>query len=677
MVSGCGPTRAPTALRVCGLATLLCLTAASATAGEQLGALVSPGRLSQPHAELEGIRSCIKCHEAGQRVSTAKCLSCHTPIADRIRAKRGVHRSVQGECVTCHAEHQGAAGELRPFTTAGFDHGREAGYPLDGRHAPLAAKCESCHKTRTFLAASTACASCHTDTHKGTLGNRCETCHTTSAAFKDVSQAFDHTKAAFRLEGAHQKVACAACHKNQQFKGLAFATCDSCHRDPHTPKQAESCAACHTAASWRTRRFDHERTKFVLKGQHQTTACAACHVKPALQVTPGHATCAACHQDPHRGRFKEDCASCHNEQSFAKAPFDHATTAFPLTGKHAPATCVACHTNLTRVAARTGRPAQAATVDFGGLKRDCVSCHDDTHKGDLGASCESCHTTERFAVTTYAHRTPAPFFDGAHTPATCVQCHAPTGSAATPRAGASDCAGRPGRPGRGRRLGCRDSAHGADARPPLPTSTSSATPRTCVTCHADAHLGQVAQTCESCHSVSLAKFAVASTFDHARTKFSLGGKHASLACAKCHDTKTQAFLAGAGTAVRLIGLGTTCASCHQDVHLGQLGARCETCHSDQTFKVGTYTHQNAAQAAFFAGAHRKTACSACHTPATGAFAAGNGTAVRYAIATTCTSCHKDVHNGALGPKCADCHRLDRLAGGRLAPSTLAATRSAR
>ncbi len=643
MVSGCGTPGLRTWVGGVGLALLLCLATATAARGEQLGALVSPGRLSQPHANLEGIRSCDKCHEAGQRVTAAKCLSCHTPIAERIRARRGVHKSVQGDCVTCHAEHQGASGELRPFDTARFDHARDAGYPLDGKHAPLAAKCDACHKTRSFLAVSTSCASCHTDSHKGTLGTKCETCHSTKIAFKEGRQGFDHAKAAFPLDGAHQKVACESCHKNQQFKGLAFARCDSCHRDPHTPKQAESCATCHTATSWRTRRFDHERTAFALKGQHQTTACVACHVKPALQVTPRHDTCAACHQDPHAGRFKQDCASCHNEQSFTKAPFDHATTLFPLTGKHAPATCAACHKNLTRVAARTGRSAPTPTVDFGGLKRDCASCHDDTHKGDLGASCETCHSTERFAVPTYAHRTSSPFFEGAHTEVTCVKCHA-TGPSVTAAASLP---------------GALASAH------------FTATPRTCVTCHADVHLGQVAVTCENCHSVSLAKFAVAPAFDHARTKFPLGGKHAPVACAKCHEAKTQAFPAGVGTAVRLTGLVTTCATCHQDVHLGQLGARCETCHTDQTFKLESYTHRNAAASGFFGGAHRKTACSACHAPATGAFAAGRGTAVRYAIDTTCTSCHRDVHNGALGPKCADCHRLDRLAARLVAPPSLA------
>lgn len=662
MVSGRCRTVAWHLARVVGLTALVVVGSASVAEARQLGALVSPGRLSQPHATLEGIRSCDKCHEAGERVTAAKCLSCHTPIADRIRAKRGVHRAVQGDCVTCHAEHQGATGELRPFDTTSFDHAREAGYPLDGLHAPLGAKCATCHKTRSYLGVSTACASCHSDTHKGTLGNRCETCHTARTVFKQASQSFDHSKAAFPLEGAHQKVACESCHKNQQFKGVAFATCASCHRDPHAPKQPESCATCHTVASWRTRRFDHARTKFALKGEHQTTACVACHARPALQVTPKYDSCAACHTDPHRGRFKQDCASCHNEQSFAKAPFDHATTPFPLTGKHQPATCVACHKNLTRVAVRTGRSAPAPTVDFGGLKRDCGSCHDDTHQGDLGATCETCHSTERFAVTTYAHRTPGTFFEGTHTPVTCAKCHAPSGTARVPVL---------------TRATVRAAAAGAaPAVPPGPLANVhfTATPRTCLSCHADVHLGQVAQTCESCHSVALAKFAVAPTFDHARTTFPLGGKHAPVACVKCHEKKTQTFPAGPGTAARLTGLATTCVSCHQDLHLGQFGPtgqRCETCHTDQAFKLTAYTHKNAAQAPFFVGAHRKAACSGCHTSATGQFAAGRGTAVRYAIDTTCTSCHRDVHNGALGPKCADCHRLDRVAARQLQPSALA------
>jgi len=634
--------------------------AAAAAEARQLGALVSPGRLSQPHAALEGIRNCTTCHEAGARVTGAKCLACHQPIAERIRARRGVHRDVQsGDCVTCHAEHQGASGELRPFDIARFDHARDAGYPLDGRHAPLAANCAACHKTRSYLTARTTCGSCHQDTHRGTLGARCESCHTTRVAFRDGRQGFDHSKAAFPLAGAHERVACESCHKNQQYKGIAFATCTACHADPHTPKATASCTTCHSPASWRSRRFDHQATRFPLAGRHQAVACAECHVRPALQVTPRFDTCAACHADPHRGAFKQDCRSCHDEQSFTKAPFDHTTTAFPLTGKHAPATCVACHTNLARVAQRTGRPTRPATVDFGGLRSTCASCHDDVHAADLGSACETCHSTERFAVATYDHRRDGPFFAGAHGPATCEACHLST--APVPMAAlALTRVPRPRTSGPTAAVAGPTPVHG-----PLAGVKLSAAGRACATCHADAHLGQVGTACETCHGVEAATFAVTAGFDHARSKFALGGKHATVPCAKCHRSETGVFPAGTGNATRLTGLATTCAACHADVHRGQLGARCENCHTDRTFAVTAYTHQNPAQRTFFVGAHARATCSSCHTAAGGGSPAGAGAAVRYAITTACTSCHRDVHNGALGPRCADCHRLDRSA--RLMP----------
>lgn len=643
-------------------AAVLLATVATATGVEarQLGALVSPGRLSQPHATLEGIRNCTTCHEAGARVTPGKCLACHQPIAERIRARRGVHRAVgAGECVTCHAEHQGAEGELRPFDLSQFDHARDAGYPLDGRHAPLAANCAACHKTRSFLAARTTCGSCHQDTHKGTLGAKCESCHTTRVAFSDGRQAFDHSKAAFPLAGAHERVACESCHKNQQYKGVAFAACTACHTDPHTPKATAACTSCHSPASWRSRRFDHQTTRFPLAGRHQAVACAECHVRPALQVTPRFDTCAACHADPHRGAFTQDCKSCHSEQSFTTATFDHRITAFPLTGKHEPATCVACHENLARAAQRTGRPTRPAVVDFGGLRSACSSCHDDVHAADLGTACETCHSTERFAVTTYAHRRADAFFAGGHAPATCEACHLP--SAPVPMAALlATRVARPRITEPAVTLPGATPVHG-----PLAATKLSAATRTCNSCHADPHLGQVGTACERCHAVDTAKFAVTVGFDHARATFALGGKHATVACAQCHRPETAVFPAGSGTATRLTGVATTCAACHADVHRGQLGTRCESCHTDQTFALTAYTHKNPTQRAFFTGAHARAACANCHTAASGALPAGAGTAVRYAIATECTTCHRDVHNGALGPKCADCHRFDRMA--RLMP----------
>jgi hypothetical protein len=60
--------------------------------------------------------------------------------------------------------------------------------------------------------------------------------------------------------------------------------------------------------------------------------------------------------------------------------FDHNTTRFPLTGKHAKVECASCHT---------------ATIENN--PRECIACHkkDEPHKGRR-PDCAQCHTTNRF-----------------------------------------------------------------------------------------------------------------------------------------------------------------------------------------------------------------------------------------------------------------------------------------
>ncbi|MEJ2190323.1 MAG: cytochrome c3 family protein, partial [Acidobacteriota bacterium] len=157
-----------------------------------VGQLLSPGPLSAAHAKLEGLDNCNKCHEPGQGVSAQKCLSCHQPIAQRMAAKKGVHRDVTDDCVTCHVEHAGRDADIRPLDVNDFDHLEETGFALDGRHQKVAQDCAKCHKTRSYLQLSPDCASCHEDVHKGTLGATCITCHATSAPFRETGLAFDH-----------------------------------------------------------------------------------------------------------------------------------------------------------------------------------------------------------------------------------------------------------------------------------------------------------------------------------------------------------------------------------------------------------------------------------------------------------------------------------------------------
>ena len=633
--------------------------AATRTAYAQLGALVSPGRLSTPHASLEGITSCLRCHSAGKGVSASKCLTCHKPVAERIARKKGVHRNVTTDCVSCHVEHAGADAELRPFDTRKFNHATETGFALDGLHAPLAAACASCHKTRSFLSAKADCASCHTDVHKGALGTRCATCHTTTVKFADSRRFFDHRRTAFPLTGAHTAVTCASCHRDTKtYKAVQFASCANCHTDPHQPRFPAACSSCHTTQAWRTTKVDHSRTAFPLRGSHSTVECVKCHTQPAATVALRFDTCASCHADPHRGTFEQDCASCHNETSWRRGSFDHSATRFPLIDKHSGLTCVSCHKNTASAAsaatlrstpapggrAGTGRaavaprtPIGAATraVDFRGLSTECASCHMDEHQGDLGVRCESCHTARTFAVPVFNHSKSRPFFAGEHATLTCVQCH-PSARTQTTTAVARVAAPKTGTAPEMTRVG-------------LPKTSD-----TCISCHADAHAGQVNARCETCHSIDRPKFAV-TTFAHDKTRFPLAGKHAAAACASCHKVETGTFPAGAATTRRLTGIGTECVSCHQDPHASQFNVGCQSCHSVDTFKIAGYAHlRRRALGTFFTGRHI-TACSACHKPSS-ARGTQRTAVVAYQVSTTCTACHTDIHRGALGPRCENCHK---------------------
>lgn len=633
----------------------------------QLGALMSPGALSRPHASLEGADNCVKCHEPGRKVTATLCLRCHKPVADRIARKKGVHRAVTTDCVTCHVEHMGTDAELRPIDVKRFDHAKEAGFPLDGRHASLAGACQQCHKVRSYLAAKADCASCHADVHKPTLGTACERCHSVAAPFKDSGGTFDHAKAAFPLAGAHQKVACATCHVNRQYTGLKFATCTSCHKDPHESGFGAACTSCHTVESWTTRKVDHSKTRFPLLGLHAAVACTKCHATAATKATLRFDTCAACHADPHKGSFREDCRSCHNEKGFARAPFDHTRTRFPLMDKHAAVPCSGCHTTAALLTGARA-PAAARAVDFRGLQPACASCHNDVHQGELGASCERCHGAATFTVGTFTHEGEAAFYAGVHAPVACAGCHRP----AAPGTAAPAPANAPFAPAArtpavataaGRRPGGKSPVVAA-AAPPPPRATErpllavrfTGLAKTCVSCHADTHLGQLAGSCDRCHSLAGPKFAVAG-FAHDRTRYPLTGRHATVACAACHKKETGSFPAGHGTTSRFTPIDTQCATCHADAHDGQLDAKCDTCHSTAaTFALAKYTHRGRAMDRFFVGRHEKATCKACHAPIPGKSGPGGHPVMNYRVEATCTACHDDVHSGQLGTDCIECHK---------------------
>ena len=165
-------------------------------------------------------------------------------------------------------------------------------------------------------------------------------------------------------------------------------------------------------------------------------------------------------------------------------------------------------------------------------------------------------------------------------------------------------------------------------------------PLTCVACHRqdDRHDGRFGTSCQGCHETSA--WNRVRDFDHSVTGFNLVGKHQGVTCEACH------------TRGRFVGTPTTCVACHaqDDVHQGARGNKCEACHVASGWNFVDFDHQRDTRFPL-TGSHRAATCVACHGP-------GERVA---RPPTTCVGCHadNDVHEGAYGRDCADCHKTTR------------------
>ena len=106
------PPGAHIALRQLFLTALVLIALFALTITPNVHAQISPGPLSRAHKTLEGATHCSSCHKFGGQAAL-KCLECHTEIASRLRAHRGLHASYglnaasSQECAKCHSEHNG------------------------------------------------------------------------------------------------------------------------------------------------------------------------------------------------------------------------------------------------------------------------------------------------------------------------------------------------------------------------------------------------------------------------------------------------------------------------------------------------------------------------------------------------------------------------------------------
>jgi hypothetical protein len=484
-------------------------------------AQISPGDLSKDHEFLEGISNCTKCHVLGNKITGEKCLDCHTEIRERISAGKGYHSSsvVQvKQCIECHSDHHGKNFQLVRMNHSEFDH-KLTGFALSTPHSRL--QCLDCHiakfitgqkiagKKFTYMGVKPECLTCHVDYHLNTLSASCLNCHG-SETFKTVP-AFSHEDARFKLAGKHKNVECVKCHnfetingnKFQEFRGVAYASCTDCHKDPHQNKFGQNCRQCHSEVSFTTIKgisnFDHNKTNFPLIDRHLAVDCKSCH---KMNVTDPlkHDRCTDCHSDYHKGQFAKngilpDCSECHSVKGFTTFSYtleQHNLSSFPLKGAHSAQPCSECHK-------------KQATWSFKGIGKECIDCHDDIHKTFISTkyypdrNCRTCHTESAWSDVSFDHAKTSFPLTGEHTNQRCSICHI------TRTAGA------------------------------VITQRFSDLPTDCSACHSDNHQGQfrkdTGENCTDCHVTENWK---PSRFDHNKTAFRLDGEHVKVSCAGCH-----------------------------------------------------------------------------------------------------------------------------------------------
>jgi hypothetical protein len=317
--------------------------------------------------------ACLDCHADRTFVGApVACIGCHE--------KDDVHEGRSGrKCDSCH--------DPRSWGETSFDHERDTEFPLSGSHAGLA--CGDCHSEEPFSDALTPdCVSCHLDddAHDGHYGPDCAGCHA-DTAWDDIR--FDHSRDTdYPLRGAHEPLACNDCHVEPVFEVALDTGCNACHADddPHKGEQGTECRNCHSEFAWSTDvYFDHGLTAFPLLGKHADVACEDCHETQVFR--DADVACVSCHRtdDPHEGRYVEDCALCHNPVSWDEWRFDHnASTDFPLEGAHVEVACDDCHRQSLEAIRKIGS--------------QCGDCHraDDVHNGRFGFDCERCHSADSF-----------------------------------------------------------------------------------------------------------------------------------------------------------------------------------------------------------------------------------------------------------------------------------------
>ena len=184
---------------------------------------------------------CGSCHTGARprkdlRVDKRACADCHANPHGVQFAKE----MQQGGCASCHTSvdwHQSK-----------IDH---TAWPLVGAHART--PCAACHGEKkgaepaSYRGVPRTCEGCHDDVHAGQFTRSqptklCESCHQPTSF--TIAATFDHKTTGYPLDGKHQPLACASCHKPVALRDgtssvrwrLGYRACKDCHANPHREK---------------------------------------------------------------------------------------------------------------------------------------------------------------------------------------------------------------------------------------------------------------------------------------------------------------------------------------------------------------------------------------------------------------------------------------------------------
>ena len=390
------------------------------------------------------------------------------------------------------------------------------------------------------------------------------------------------------------------------------------------------CQNCHTTLGWRPIRalpeFDHNQTRYPLRGMHTSVTCSQCHLKPVFSDVGKR--CQDCHADIHKRQLGSNCEACHTVRGWQVAvkQIQQHNNRFPLTGAHAAVDCDSCHKG-------------AANSKFQTMSTDCYSCHASDYKqaknpdhvaSKFATTCDTCHSTDNWLNAKFDHSSTGFPLSGGHSvpPRACEDCHV--------------------------------------------NNNYNLTTTACVSCHLKDFQGtnnpshialNFSQTCEQCHNTTTWTNV---TFDHSGVGFNLTGLHTvpPRTCTDCHVNNNYNLTTA------------TCVSCHLKDYQGTTNPNhvtanfqqtCDSCHNTSSWTNATFNHTNVGFN--LTGLHLvpPRACTDCHI--------NNN----YNLTTaTCVSCHLKDYQGTTNPNhvtanfpqtCESCHSTSSWTGATFDHST--------